>query len=185
MRGNAWHERLGRGRTFVVFRRRTPQDDTPHARQRLAEIVERYLAEADDATRRIVIAVAGLLARVAYADGDYSSEEEDALRQELSRVHGLSTEGVDAICGLLADDIGQVALMGDHDWTRDLRELADRTLRLEILEVLVELAVADQVLTHSETVQLRRITKGMNLTQDDYNAIQEKHRDKLSTLQSE
>ena len=167
----------------MFFRRKEePKTLTPEARDRLAEIVAKYLVEADDATRRIVTAVAGLLAKIAYADGDYSAQEEATIRQELSRVHGLSEAGVDAICGLLADQISHVALLGDHDWTRDLRDLADRALRLEVLEVLVEMAVADQVLKYDEQVQLRRIAKALNLTQDEYNAVQAKHRDKLSTL---
>ena len=91
---------------------------------------------------RIVTAVAGLLAKVAYADGHYSELEEATIQKELSRVHGLSQAGVDAICGLLADQISHVALLGDHDWTRDLRELADRELRLEVLEVLIEIGKA-------------------------------------------
>lgn len=167
----------------MIFRRKDDRESIPpHARERLKEIVEQYLRDADDATRRIVTAVAGLLAKVAYADGHYSVEEEANIQKELSRVHGLSQAGVDAICGLLADQISHVALLGDHDWTRDLRELADRELRLEVLEVLVEMAVADHVLKHEEQVQLRRIAKQLNLTQDDYNAIQAQHRDKLSTL---
>ena len=44
------------------------------------------------------------------------------------------------------------------------------------------MAVADEVLKHEEQVQLRRIAKALSLTQDDYNAIQARHRDKLSTL---
>jgi uncharacterized tellurite resistance protein B-like protein len=167
----------------MIFRRKdAPKDVTPEARDRLAEIVEQHLTDADDATRRIVTAVAGLLAKVAYADGDYSSQEEATIRKELSRVHGLSQAGVDAICGLLADHITHVALLGDHDWTRDLRELAERELRLEVLEVLIEMAVADEVLKHDEQTQLRRIAKALSLTQDEYNALQAKHRDKLSTL---
>lgn len=167
----------------MIFRRKeAPKELTPQAREHLAQIVARYLTEADEATRRIVTAVAGLLAKVAYADGHYSTEEEANIQKELSRVHGLSPAGVDAICGLLADQISHVALLGDHDWTRDLRELAERELRLEVLEVLVEMAVADGVLKHDEQVQLRRIAKSLNLTQDDYNAMQAKHRDKLSTL---
>ena len=167
----------------MIFRRNdTPKEVTPQARERLAEFVEQYLADADDATRRIVTAVAGLLAKVAYADGHYSVQEEATIQKELSRVHGLSQAGVDAICGLLADQISHVALLGDHDWTRDLRDLADRELRLEVLEVLVEMAVADQVLKHDEQTQLRRIAKALALTQDEYNALQAKHRDKLSTL---
>jgi uncharacterized tellurite resistance protein B-like protein len=169
--------------TAMIFRGKDKHKEmTPLARERLAEIVEQYLADADDATRRIVTAVAGLLAKVAYADGHYSTQEEAAIQKELSRVHGLSQAGVDAICGLLADQISHVALLGDHDWTRDLRDLAERELRLEVLEVLVEMAVADHVLKHDEQTQLRRIAKALSLTQDEYNAIQAKHRDKLSTL---
>jgi uncharacterized tellurite resistance protein B-like protein len=164
----------------MIFRRK--EEPPPQARDRLAEIVEQYLADADVSTRRIVIAVAGLLAKVAYADGHYSVEEEANIQKELSRVHGLSQAGVDAICGLLADQIAHVTLLGDHDWTRDLLDLAERELRLEVLEVLVEMAVADGVLKHDEQTQLRRITKSMGLTQDDYNAVQARHRDKLSTL---
>ena len=167
----------------MVFRwKKQLEELPPQARDRLAEIVEKYLADADEATQRIVTAVAGLLAKVAYADGHYSVEEEANIQKELGRVHGLSQDGVDAICGLLADQISHVALLGDHDWTRDLRELASRELRLEVLEVLVEMAVADGVLKHEEQVQLRRIAKSLSLTQDDYNAVQARHRDKLSTL---
>lgn len=158
-------------------------EDLPlQARERLAEIVERYLADADDSTRRIVTAVAGLLAKVAYADGEYSKQEEVTIRKELKRVHGLSEDGVNAICDLLADHISQVALLGDHDWTRDLRDLASRELRIEILEVLVEMGVADEVLKQEEQAQLRRLAKALNLTQDVYNALQAKHRDKLKSL---
>ena len=167
----------------MIFRRKDPSTRVPpEARERLSEIVEQYLTDADDATKRIVTAVAGLLAKIAYADGHYSVREEATIQKELSRVHGLSQAGVDAICGLLADQISHVALLGDHDWTRDLRELAERELRLEVLEVLVEMAVADHVLKHDEQTQLRRIAKALSLTQDDYNGIQAKHRDKLSTL---
>jgi len=158
--------------TAMIFRGKDkPKELTPLARDRLAEIVEKYLGDADDATRRIVTAVAGLLAKIAYADGHYSTQEEATIQKELSRVHGLSQAGVDAICGLLADQISHVALLGDHDWTRDLRDL-----------VLIEMAVADHVLKHDEQTQLRRIAKALNLTQDEYNALQAKHRDKLSTL---
>ena len=165
----------------MIFRKKdVTQEQVTQARERLALIVEKYLADADEATQKIVTAVAGLLAKIAYADGNYSEQEEKTIRAELQRVHGLSEAGVDAICDLLSDHISQVALLGDHDWTRDLRDFASRELRLEILEVLVEMGVADQVLKQEEQIQLRRVAKALSLTQDDYNAIQAKHRDKLA-----
>ncbi|MEM7136429.1 MAG: TerB family tellurite resistance protein [Myxococcota bacterium] len=166
----------------MSFWRKSDSDLPVHARERLALIVEKYLADADEQTQRIVTAVAGLLAKVAYADGHYSEAEEQTIRDALTRVEGLGEEGVDAICNLLADEISQVALLGDHDWTRDLRDLAKREVRLEVLEVLVELSVADEVLKQEEQTQLRRLAKALNLTQEAYNAIQAKHRDKLASL---
>ncbi len=164
----------------MIFRKKPESTElSSEPRQRLAQIVESYLVDADESTRKIVTAVAGLLAKVAYADGHYSEQEERAIRGELSRVHGLSDAGVDAICALLADHISQVVLLGDHEWTRDLRDLSSRELRLEILEVLVEMGVADEVLKSEEQVQLRRLAKALSLTQDDYNAIQAKHRGTL------
>lgn len=154
-------------------------------RRRLAAIVAEHLVDADEATRRVVTAVAGLLARVAYADGDYSAHEEQALRRELGRVHGLTQAGITAICALLADDIAQVVLVGDHDWTRDLREFTTSEVRLEVLDVCVEMAAADHTITYAETVQLRRIATALNLSQDDYHALQAKHRDKLAALQKD
>lgn len=166
----------------MFFRRNKARDVPKHARERLAQLVDEHLPEADEPTRRIVTAVAGLLARVAYADGEYAPEEQAALRRELGRVHGLEAHGVHAISELVKDEIAQVALLGDHDWTRDLKEHASRELRIEVLEVLLEMAAADHVLTHAETVQLRRITKALGLTQREYNELQAKHRDKLSVL---
>ena len=44
---------------------------------------------ADEATIRIVSAIAGLLGQVAYADHDYSEPEERKIREALGRVEGL------------------------------------------------------------------------------------------------
>lgn len=152
------------------------------ARDRLGRIVERHLVDCDEPTQRVVTAIAGLLARTAYADGQYQPEEEHRIRRELRRIDDLGDEGVNAICELLGDEIGHIALLGDHDWTRDLCELTTRELRLEILDVLVEIAVADHELSQEEVTLLRRLTKALNLEQGDYNAIQAKHRDKISAL---
>lgn len=166
-----------------MFWRKTDYASIPSdARERLGQIVEAHLDDCDEPTQRVVTAIAGLLARIAYADGQYRAEEEQHIREELGRIEGLRAAGVDAICELLSDEIAHIALLGDHDWTRDLCELTTRELRLEVLDVLVELAVADHALSQDEVTQLRRITKALNLVQADYNAIQAKHRDKITSL---
>ena len=74
--------------------------------------------------------------------------------------------------------------MASPRYTRLLRELGDQELRLDLLEMLVALAAADQVITSAETNVMRQITTSLGLTQRDYNAAQAKYKDRLAVLQN-
>ncbi|MCC6897732.1 MAG: TerB family tellurite resistance protein [Polyangiaceae bacterium] len=148
----------------------------------LTAVVQSHLPEADAESVRVVIAIAGLLAAVAYADREYSAVEEHRVRAELARVHGMTARGVDAIADALRRDIVELATVELPRSTRTMVELADEELRLETLEVLVEVAAADGHLSHTETTLLRQIATSLGLTQDDYNRAQARHRDKLGVL---
>jgi uncharacterized tellurite resistance protein B-like protein len=153
----------------------------PRAADPLGDVVREHMP-GDEDVQRVVVAIAGLLACVAYADQEYHPKEEEMVRSELSRVHGLSAEAVDAICAVLASKISVVVAAGDYRWVRDLRELTGREQRLEILELLLELAAADEEFSMTEANYLRRLTTALGLEQADYNAAQARHRDKLTTL---
>lgn len=149
---------------------------------KLYDTVRACLHGADDDTVHIVTAIAGLLATAAYADREWSDAEEQRVRTELSRVNGLETQGVTAICNALHENVLEIATTQTPHYTRDLRALADRDLRVEVLGVLVELAAADGGISFDEVTVLRNTTTALGLTQDDYNAIQDRYRDKLSFL---
>jgi uncharacterized tellurite resistance protein B-like protein len=149
---------------------------------RLAQAVRAELPDADEATARIVTAMTGLLGCVAYSDKDYSEAEEARVIRDLSRIHGLSDKGVRAICAVLRDHIVEIAAAETVSYGRDLVELADHDLRLQVLDVLVDLAAADEDISVRETNVLRRATQALALSQDDYNASQSRHRQKLSVL---
>jgi uncharacterized tellurite resistance protein B-like protein len=140
------------------------------------------MPEADENTQRVVTAIAGLLAMVAYADRDFSDAEKETMRVELTRVHGLDRPGVDAVLAVLSEDIQPIVANGDHGWVRDLRELTHREQRVEILDVLLELAAADGVIDHAEVNYLRRLATQLGLEQSEYNAAQARHREKLGLL---
>ena len=148
----------------------------------LATVVREHMPDADDATVEIVAAIAGLLGGIAYADRRVTSEEEKRLRSELGRIHALGTAGIDEICKLLGSHAVSIATTQAPRYTRALREHADRDLRFEVLDTLVELAAADGRITLDEVNVLRNTATALGLTQDDYNAVQAKHRDKLSFL---
>jgi uncharacterized tellurite resistance protein B-like protein len=148
----------------------------------LEELVRQHLEGADAVTVRIVAAIAGLLAAVAYADSKVAPEEEQHLREELGRIQGLSRDGVEAICDLLLTHAAQISTVDTSNLTRTLRELADRDLRTEILGLLVRLAAADGTVSLVEVNLLRQLTTALGLSQDDFNQLQALYRDKLSFL---
>lgn len=166
----------------MIFRRKETRGLHKGAQARLAAVVRQHLPDADENTRRIITAIAGLLACAAYADREYTEAEERSVRSELTRIHFLGPAGVDAICAVLAEDIQDLARAGDHEWTRELKDLGDRALRVEALDALIEIAASDHRLSVHETNYLRRLTTALGLTQADYDGLQARHRDKLTVL---
>ena len=152
------------------------------AHRELFERVQREMPQAEPETVEIVASIAGLFATVAYQDQDFSEPEVEHVRENLARIHGMSRKGADLVCQLLTEKVKELALGGDHGFTRILRERTDPPQRLEILEILVELGAADGVLDNAETNHLRRITTRLGLSQADYNAVQARYRDKLAVL---
>jgi len=165
---------------FGLFKKRAERG--PSATDALVEEVRGVLPEADTETREIVVAVAGLLAAVAYADRRYTAEEDRRVREELGRLHGMTEAGADAICTVLDRHARELSTVGVPSFCRSLVELGDRELRLEVLGMLVELAAADGVIDTSESNLLRLTTRSLGLSQDDYNAAQAAHTAKLGVL---
>jgi len=156
--------------------------DSPPGAGELELAVRRELPRADDETALVVTAMAGLLGAVAFADRRYSPDEEARIRRELERVHGMTAEGIDAICAVLRQHIVEVSTVQAPRYSRVLVELADRELRLEVLGLMLEIAAADGAIGHSEVNVLRQVTTALGLSQADYNELQKKHRDRLSVL---
>jgi uncharacterized tellurite resistance protein B-like protein len=158
--------------------------DTPRGAEEILVRVREHLPGADDETARVVAALGGLLAAVAYADRNYSSEEESVVKKLLARVHGMTDAGIEAICDAMRRHVVEASTVGIPRFTRELRELGDHELRRDVLEALVDLAAADGRVTMSETNLLRQITTSLGLSQSDYNEAQARHRDRLSILKS-
>jgi uncharacterized tellurite resistance protein B-like protein len=146
--------------------------------------VARELPDADAETVTVVTSMVGLLGAVAYADRDYSAEEEARVRQELGRVQGMSAAGIDAICKVLREHIVEISTVQIPRFARALVELADHELRREVLSALLDLAAADSSVSVVETNLLRQITKSLGLSQQDYVELQAHHRQHLESLKT-
>jgi uncharacterized tellurite resistance protein B-like protein len=148
----------------------------------LTRAVAEQLPDADEDTRTLVVSVCGLIAAVVFVDRQYKDAEEAHVRRVLSSIGGLTSAGVDAICHVLRTHITDLATLNPQQHTRALRDDTDVEFRREILDILVDLAAADDALTLIETDLLRRTTTALGLEQDDYVHAQARHRDKVKLL---
>ena len=164
-----------------MFGRWSAQADKDREGHALAEAVRAALPEADEESRRVVTAIVGLLGGVAYADRAYLEPEAAVLRAELGRIRGMTTSAVDAVLRVLERDIVEIATVQSPRYCRALVELADRDLRVQVLNLLVDVAAADETISHDEVTLLRNTTTALGLLQADYNAAQDRHRDKLAS----
>ena len=165
----------------MAFWNRDESEPVPEVSEQLLALVREQLPDADPATVRIVSAISGLLACVAFSDRQIHDDERAHLREVLGRVHGMRAEGAEAICALLERHVTALTVVNPHAYTRSLRELTDRETRLEVLDVLVDTGAADGELSFTETQMLRRLASALGLDQQDYNAAQSRHRDRLSS----
>jgi uncharacterized tellurite resistance protein B-like protein len=148
----------------------------------LRQVIDAAIPDADDETRAIVVAVAGLLGCISYADRDFSKEEKDASQDVLQTIKGITHEHAKGILHALESNIVEISTVEAPRYTRALVQLADRELRLRVLDMLLGIAAADDNISHNEVVLLRHITKSLGLDQDDYNRLQASHRDLLGSL---
>lgn len=154
----------------------------PTASDELKDLVARSMPQADAEQASIVAAVAGLMAAIVHADRQYTSEEREQVRAAFERIHCLRPESLEAVERLFEVCLTELANEPLQTYTRVLYERLTREARLEVLEALLELAAADDVLDMAETNLLRRVARALGLSDDEYVAIQSRHRARLSVL---
>jgi uncharacterized tellurite resistance protein B-like protein len=159
-----------------------PKEQAPTASDELRAAVVRFVPGADAQLAAILGAVAGLCATVAHADRSYNEAERAHMRQVLTGLHELTPGGVDAICALLDTKLAELAHESLQTYTRVLYENLERSARLEVLDALLDLAAADEVLDMDETNLLRRIARSLGLSEEEYVASQARHRAHLTVL---
>ena len=156
--------------------------DDSSADELLHRVVRHALPQADADTVSVVAACAGLLAGIAYADRDFSSQEAREIERLLGAVEGIGPAGTRAIVQALEQHRVELSSVHSIRFARALKDLGTRDLRLHVLEMLVSLAAADDSISQAEVNNLRQLTRALGLEQDDYNRVQSEHRQKLQTL---
>src|SRR5690606_8004083 len=90
----------------------------------------------------------------------------------------------DAILSAIAHNIIMISTTHATRYARTLKALGDDDLRRHVLDMMLDVATVDSHLSNEEVTVLRQVTQSLGLTQHDYNLLQQKHRNFLSTLQA-
>jgi uncharacterized tellurite resistance protein B-like protein len=112
---------------------------------------------AEPGSVEIVVAMAALLARVAFADRRYTQTENERVRLELSHVLGFGDPEIDALCAVLGRDLARSAEAELDRYTDTLRERLDTHMRADVVKVLIELSAADREIADSEVAVVREV----------------------------
>lgn len=169
----------------MLFKWLTSGDEasrTPRASDELRALVARSMPKADAHDAAIVGALAGLMATVAHVDRKYTEAERQAVSDAFGKLHALAPGTLGVIEELFAERLAELAREPLQTYTRVLYEGLTREARLELFEALMDLGAADEVLDMQETNLLRRIARGLGLSDDEYVSSQERHRERLSVL---
>jgi uncharacterized tellurite resistance protein B-like protein len=137
----------------------------------LERSIRANLVDADEDTMQTVVAVAGLLVRVAFEDEHFSPDEEARIRKELRRVASLGESGIDAIVRVMRDHTSVIATVEAADYARWLGEKKDRPFRLAVLQLLVDVAAAHEGISDVELDGVGRIALDLKLDADELAAL--------------
>ncbi len=147
-------------------------DEYPNLDALLKEL-RNALPDDESVLIRYIAIVLVLVARVAWADGRLSREEEQTLRGLLAHVDRLSPSGVEAVCRALKGKLPQVSEEELALCYRELKALCDGRERVEILRLLAKLAVVDGDASTAEHAELETIAAELGISIADLATVEE------------
>ncbi|MFT3774769.1 MAG: TerB family tellurite resistance protein [Minicystis sp.] len=146
-------------------------DDYPNLDALIKEL-RKALPDDESVFIRYIAVVVVLIARVAWADGHLSQAEEQSLRELLAHIGRISPSGVEAVCAVFR---GQAPKVNEEELElvyRELKSLADKRERVEILRLLAKLAVVDGETSTAEHAELETIAAELGISLVDLATVE-------------
>ncbi len=155
--------------------------DTPKSPRAVQAIAGR-LEELPAQEARYLAAVAYVLARAAYADLEVSEEEKRAMVGIVRDQMDLGGTNAELVVELAAAQASTLGGTQDFVVTKLLGELATPQQRTQILDCVLSVAAADDLIVAQEEHEIRRIAKQMGISDKDFLKALSRYRDKRSVL---
>lgn len=134
----------------------------------LADAISAQMNGRSEADVTRVVAITGLLARLAFSDRKFQKEERALVTQQLETVKGLSDADRKVILGALTINVDTVTEAAGKRYAGSLAALKDKDLCLEVLRMLVDVASADGTVGDNELWSVREAANDLGLTVEDF-----------------
>lgn len=145
----------------------------------LAHIVER-LEHLPAERARFVASLAVVLARVASADLEVSSDEQERMRLILQELGDLPEEQARLVADLATER--RQLQRAEYLAARELRDLTDEAGRLRVLDCVLAVCAADDSITLREEHEVRQVSSELGLTLEQFTAARARFADKREVL---
>ena len=127
-----------------------------------------FLPEVDQEELLKLACISGLLARIAYADLEIVSGEEESIKKSLRVWGNISDNEIQAVVTLVVTETKNLAGLENHKYCSPLIEILSETERFELLKSLFRIAAGDGNISNLESEEIRSISTGLGLTHRFY-----------------
>ena len=143
----------------------------------LKEFIERSVQDESDHSmsgldNRVDLAAAVLMIEISLADSSIDDEELAVIKKALIAHFNIAAEQVDELIELARREVDLAVSL--HDFTRMLNNNLNPSEKIQIIELLWQVAFADAVLDKYEEYYIRKIADLLYISHKDY--IRTKHR---------
>ena len=154
------------------------QNDDPRAIQ----AIRGRLEELSDNEARYLAAFAYVLARVAYADLEVDANEIKAMQRLVHDHTDLDSDKATLVVDIATSQAKTLGGTQDFVVTKLLKGMTTAEKRLQILDCLLAVAAADDLIVGEEEREMRKVARELGITDKDFLSALSRYRDKRSVL---
>ena len=142
------------------------------------------LGRLDREEARYIASFAYLLSRVAHADLHISPEETEAMERIVRERGGLPVEQAILVVQMAKTRSILFGYTENFLVTREFQKIASREQKLSLLDCLYAVSSADKSISTVEDNEIRKISRELHLSHQDFVAVRLKYQDYLAVLKN-
>jgi uncharacterized tellurite resistance protein B-like protein len=146
--------------------------------------IRAHLEALPEKRAEFVAAFAGLLVRVAHADDDISAAERSRLHDLIAAHAGLSAAESTVVAEIAVHQATHLAGIDYASLTNAFNELATEGDKESLIDCLYAVATADQSASVVEDEEIRKVSRALLLTHEQFIAVRTRYKEQLAVIQA-